>query len=281
MRSIIVFFSLIEVPVLFFVTWSSPQVKAFAPPSFAPRLDQETFRKSTIGNETGEWLKHGLLMSSFSDGLKPNPQAIDFLMRGLVASLWREQQSNAEKVVEESVLQSPCCGPDLDALTSMESADIALADLEEGRVPWQDVLNVLTERVSGPLEVRFLYIPTAMYAVRKDSSNSPGTQRQRARADGKKRRNEIVRLLSSQFEDKVCIRTVTLDLDDSSIKQPDGHDDILTFPKVSTYILVMLCVSRCGTLIRGFFRTGRKHFNHGNQILCMFKEVIPFGCIIA
>ena len=188
-----------------------------------------------MGNESGEWLKHGLLMSSFSDGLKPNPHAIDFLMRGLVASLWKEhRQRKAEEAVTESVRQSPCCGPNLDVLKSMEIADTALLDLEEGRTPWKDVLNDL---VDGTQELRFLYIPTAMYAIRQDSTQSPGIQRQRARADGKKRRNEIVHLLSCQLEGKVPIRVVTLDLDDSSIKQPDGHDDATTIPKVRLLIL--------------------------------------------
>ena len=195
-----------------------------------------------IANESGEWLKHGLLMSSFSDGLKPNPHAIEFLMRGLVASLWKEhRQRKAEEAVTESVRQSPCCGPNLDDLKSMEIADTALLDLEEGRMPWKDVLNDLVEgNVDGTLELRFLYIPTAMYAIRQDSTQSPGIQRQRARADGKKRRNEIVHLLSSQLEGKVPIRVVTLDLDDSSIKQPDGHDDATTIPKVRLRILLKM-----------------------------------------
>jgi len=181
-------------------------------------------------------------MSSFSDGLKPNPQAVDFLMRGLVASLWREhRQGKAEEAVKESVIQSPCCGPDVDALISMELVDTALVDLEEGRMPWKDFLNDLVEgTVDGSLELRFLYIPTAMYALRQHSTHSPGTQRQRARADGKKRRNEIVNFLSSQFEGKVSIRAVTLDLDDSSIKQPDGHDDATTFPKVGLHLLLKM-----------------------------------------
>ena len=181
-------------------------------------------------------------MSSFTDGLKPNPQAVDFLMRGLVASLWREhRQRKAEETVKESAMQSPCCGPDVDALISMELVDTTLVDLEEGRMPWKDVLNDLffEGTVDGSsLELRFLYIPTAMYALRQGSTHSPGTQRQRARADGKKRRNEIVDFLSSQFEGKVLIRAVTLDLDDSSIKQPDGHDDTTTIPKVRFILIV-------------------------------------------
>jgi hypothetical protein len=116
----------------------------------------------------------------------------------------------------------------------MESADSALVDLAKGRVPWQEILSLLVKGTVAPLEIRLLYIPTAMYAIRKDSTNSPGTQRQRARADGKKRRNEIVNLISNQLPDKVLIRVVTLDLDDTSIKQPEGqNDDATAFPKVT------------------------------------------------
>ncbi len=212
----------------------SPPVEAFLRSSHVQRLAKQTVLQSTLGNEAGEWLTHGLLMSSFSDGLKPNPRAIDFLMRGLVASLWREQQRKFETAVETSAVQSPCCGPNLDSLRRMESADSALLDLAKGRVPWQEILNRLVEStVAPPLEIRFLYIPTAMYAIRKDSTNSPGTQRQRARADGKKRRNEIVNLISNQLPDNVLIRVVTLDLDDSSIKQPEGQNDGTAFPKVT------------------------------------------------
>lgn len=81
-------------------------------PGQQPTCLQSTSTTATsLGNESGEWLKHGLLMSSFTDGLKPNPQAVDFLMRGLVASLWREhRQRKAEETVKESAMQSPCCG---------------------------------------------------------------------------------------------------------------------------------------------------------------------------
>mmetsp|Transcript_56757 Transcript_56757/g.159363 ORF Transcript_56757/g.159363 Transcript_56757/m.159363 type:complete len:387 (-) Transcript_56757:60-1220(-) len=202
---------------------------AFLPPS--SRQQAFSLKAELAPNTDGKWLNHGLLLSSFSDGLKPNPEAVDFLMRGLVASLWRERQVAAEAKVTESAVQSPCCGPDLDAITSMEAADASLEDLEEGAVPWKSVLESLSESCDEPLELRFLYIPTAMYAIRSDSQNTPGKQRQRARADGKSRRNEIVNLLSSQLGDNVSIRAVTLDLDDGSIKQPEGSDDPSKFPK--------------------------------------------------
>ena len=97
------------------------------------------------------------------------------------------------------------------------------------------------------LNLRILYIPTAMYALRPDSTSTPGKQRGRNRADGKKRRTEIIRLLAGLFEQArlvnsseddadaekgrctlrgqeeplLAIRTVTLDFDDGSIKQPE------------------------------------------------------------
>ena len=100
------------------------------------------------------------------------------------------------------------------------------------------------------LEIRVLYIPTAMYALRADSKNSPGKQRQRARADGKKRRNQLVNYLQDLFSNAVesdgdgdsdsnggfvgfdaNILAVTLDLADGSIKQPVGSEHSTKFPK--------------------------------------------------
>lgn len=171
------------------------------------------------------WLDTGLLLSSFSDGLKPNEQATNFLINGLVRTLWREHLSKIERQVEESVLASPCCGPtDLESLTKMETADTALTEKEE-KISWKESLKQLQNESEAELELRFLYIPTAMYALRSDSKNTPGKQRQRARADGKKRRNEIIELLTNQLGDCVNILAVTLDFDDGSIKQPQGGTD--------------------------------------------------------
>jgi hypothetical protein len=89
------------------------------------------------------------------------------------------------------------------------------------------------------LPLRLVYVPTAMYALRKDSASTPGKQRQRARADAKKRRDEICRLVSDLFSAnesngdvsrcgenaggdlhpwKVSVAAVTLDWDDGSLK---------------------------------------------------------------
>lgn len=132
----------------------------------------------------GRWLNTGLLLSSFTDGLKPNDDAINFLMQGLVRKLWRDHLGLAEieLKVEESVRASPCCGPtDLDSLVDMENADAALT--EQDKNTWQKSLETLiTESATKEeedLELRFLYIPTALYALRSDSNNTPGKQRQR------------------------------------------------------------------------------------------------------
>jgi hypothetical protein len=105
---------------------------------------------------------------------------------------------------------------------------------EQNRKSWQASLQSLIleqqQQQQQLLELRFLYIPTAMYALRKDSNNSPGKQRQRARADGKKRRNEIVNLLNKKLGEKVNVLTVTLELEEGSIKQPDGSEDPSKFP---------------------------------------------------
>ena len=223
--------------------------------------------------EEGEqWLDHGLLLSSFSDGLLPNRPAIDFLMRGLVKGLWKERLRQAETDVAESAIQSPCCGPDSEALLKMESADKVLGGLAEGSYDWREALESLKkiDNVSEdkPLELRFLYIPTALYALRKDSANSPGKQRQRARADGKKRRTQIAQLLSSELGVSTQVLTATLDLDDGSIKQPEGSDDSSKFPVVRRclrgYMWKVLAV-KAHTLL-SFYRMAEHPWKIGPRI---------------
>ena len=108
-----------------------------------------------------------------------------------------------------------------------------------------------TSSSNYPPTIRILFIPTAMYALRKDSKNSAGKQRQRNRADAKKRRSQLVQFIESLyvhdcnedsseqskddrydamnlevsqswFYSKCIMNTcaVTLDFDDGSIKQP-------------------------------------------------------------
>ena len=184
------------------------------------------------------WLDKGLLLSSFTDGLKTNPIVVDWLMSALVESLWKEEQAQAQLALKESNLASPCNGPDPVFLDQLEETDRALENMRGG--DWKKNLQLYCETKrarngeSNPLSVdlRFLYIPTAMYALRPGSTSKPGKQRGRNRADGKKRRNEIMGLLQRQLEEFASssegnadvlysIRTVTMDFDDCSVKQPE------------------------------------------------------------
>jgi Peptidase family S51 len=162
------------------------------------------------------WMKEGLLISSFSDGLLPNPIAHHYLKQGLLRAVLRQEQATAEAKLEESVKFSPCNGPDMDLLARLEQADANFSNL-----------TVEAARAAGP--VRFLYIPTAMYALRTDSTSPPGRQRQRARADAKQRRSDVVNLLRTMFNNTIEVCVVTLDLDDGSLKQPEG-DFSCSFP---------------------------------------------------
>jgi hypothetical protein len=63
------------------------------------------------------------LISSFSDGLKPNQTAKDYLGRQLVRSLLQEQQSVAEQRVKQSLEASPCYCPDVLAIDDMKQID--------------------------------------------------------------------------------------------------------------------------------------------------------------
>ena len=56
-------------------------------------------------------------------------------------------------------------------------------------------LRSLVSQLKANVYIRILYIPTAMYALQTDSSSTPGKQRQRARADGKKRRDLIIQYI--------------------------------------------------------------------------------------
>mmetsp|Transcript_10306 Transcript_10306/g.31181 ORF Transcript_10306/g.31181 Transcript_10306/m.31181 type:complete len:678 (-) Transcript_10306:338-2371(-) len=75
------------------------------------------------------------------------------------------------------------------------------------------------ERAAGE-RVRFAYVPTAGYALRKDSNRTPGVQRQRARRDGKQKRDRVVDFLGGP----TACDALTLDLCDASIKHAVGSD---------------------------------------------------------
>ena len=169
-------------------------------------LTTSSLLRSSNSNDPSVTLHCGLFLSSFSDGLLPNLDAQAWLRRHLVRSILRDEQRSVEKALADSAVQSPCCGPDVDTLSALEAIDEAMEQLS--CLPTEATL-------------RLLYIPTAMYALRPDSDNTPGKQRQRARADGKKRRNAIVQLLQELLPG-TTVETVTLDLDDGSLKQGEG-----------------------------------------------------------
>lgn len=73
---------------------------------------------------------------------------------------------------------------------------------------------------AGNAVPRLTYVPTAMYALQRDSSRSPGQQRQQARRDAKQRRDEACAQLGQ------C-EALTLDLYDGSIKHGDWASDPL------------------------------------------------------
>ena len=217
---------------------------------------------SSNNHNTNHWIQQGLLISSFSDGLEKSTAAQSILRRGLLFALLKEQQASLETTIRSSVLASPCCGPtNVAALEALQNVDDQLESLNNMSMNMNDASNDSTEQLwqqylsnnnnnnnaTVPLMLRVLYIPTAMYALRADSQNTPGKQRQRARADGKKRRNELVQFLLKLFatnddddddDDKsdknsdsnnndnnsnnsIAIQVVTLDWDDGSVKQPE------------------------------------------------------------
>lgn len=194
----------------------------------------QPFRSQTTDNDAPppSWFNCGLLISSWTDGVANNPQALQFLKKSLACSLLSALQHDIENAVETSVIQSPCCGPDTDKLSKMETVDEILATIQNDTTA--NVDDLLQQLSGVPMNIRVLYIPTAMYALRADSNNTPGKQRQRARADGKKRRTQVVRTIQKLFpKHAVSVSTVTLDLDDGSVKQPEGSDG---FPQVSSYV---------------------------------------------
>ena len=96
-----------------------------------------------------------------------------------------------------------------------------------------------TTRYINQSPMRLLYIPTAMYAPRIDSENSLGKQRQRARADGKKRRTQIIQLIQQLVGVNAnAVSAVTFDLDDGSIKQPEGFLSNESIPTTISSLLV-------------------------------------------
>lgn len=185
-----------------------------------------------INNENDDWMTEGLLISSWSDGVVPNVNAQRLIHRGLLRSMLRERLMKLEQQLRDSVQNSPCNGPNIQVWQQMEEIDQLLAlQQPQKRDPnfeqWIASANAILAKTIDETEqkpsivLRFVYIPTAMYALRLDSSNTPGKQRQRARADAKKRRNEIVQTVQSILGSSFAIASVTVDLDDGSVKHAE------------------------------------------------------------
>lgn len=194
---------------------------------FAETTNQGTtfFSSRLEAVKKSAWANSALLISSFSDGVVNSERARDFLRDSLLKSMLTKEQKRAESQVESSVVASPCNGPDIESLGSMEDIDCALKSLSNDSIDFKSIFNKIDPTI------RLLYVPTAMYALRKDSTRSPGKQRQRARADGKKRRTQVVSVLNEIFDNAVQVHTVTMDFDDDSVKQPQGSENDSVFPK--------------------------------------------------
>jgi hypothetical protein len=204
-------------------------------------------------------LYHGLLLSSFQLGLQsPQSSAAAtarrFLRNALVKCFLLHEQKFLERQLSQSAAQpgNSCCGPNAAILTRLEAVDSQVEKLqqqqqqqqslvlpvvdneEEDDDLWQSSLQLLYQKDTSPVSnptttttsttptrvvLRLVYIPTAMYAVRRDSNNTPGKQRQRARADGKQRRDAIVQLLHQLFTAPPPARTTTRTLNSRVVEE--------------------------------------------------------------
>jgi peptidase E len=181
------------------VSWSSASARSSG---LVPLYSQQ--------GDNPPWMTEGFLISSFTDGLKNNKEAQDILRRGLEKAIHQQAIAETERQLANSVRASPCNGPNIQLLEQLE-------DLDKGMRR-----NDASSSSSSPSRqrLRVLFIPTAMYALRLDSTRTAGQQRQRARADAKQRRDEICTMLSRLLVD-LDIQAVTVDLADGSVKQPE------------------------------------------------------------
>lgn len=199
------------------------------------------------------WATHALLFSSWTDGVAANVDAQMLLKYSILRKMLSDKIDRHEVEVKQSVEFSPCNGPDINALNNLELVDrlihqgksllgndgIISSDDNAFSVWTDEVLQYLKSESSGSVELRFLYIPTAMYALNPNSSNTPGKQRQRARADGKKKRDQVTKMLDEMFNESGMNKSkqlntcaITLDFDDGSLKQPVGFLDQNKIPEV-------------------------------------------------
>ena len=163
-------------------------------------LTKESSDSGSIDETEKEWVNSALLISSFSDGVESSEEAMDFLKQGLISSMLKERIQQTEDAITESVKFSPCSGPDIDLLNQLE-------ELDQAKQMEQALFKALTDD-DDSIQLRILYIPTAMYALRSDSANTPGKQRQRARADGKKRRSQLIATVDKLFRSEKGMYTL-------------------------------------------------------------------------
>jgi peptidase E len=229
------------------------------------------------------WANRALLFSSFDDGISSNDDARAFLRHSLISAMLRERVGCIETEIRNSASFSPCNGPNAYVIDEMERVDELIErgrsllvegmlssmspssfTLSSSRVDdgmgidsWSnEALRFLLRAASTatgasrfphppPPRARVLYVPTAMYALDPNSGSTPGKQRQRARADGKKRMGKLANLLGDllalgkERDDgidgdvlrRISVLTSTLDLHDGSLRHHIGSNDITLFPK--------------------------------------------------
>ncbi len=278
---------------------SAPHVENIQPsPSHKVKNEAESCTESKASLKYGLMLSSfsdGVLQQH------PSHPSKLFFQLSLSSILLTESINQVQDAIKSSVEYSPCAGPNIDLLNLLERGDVIHNNLnrlmestffdesdDENKSldsmysfidDQNDTYDEMIKKVfnfihdsssstvvskstsSYPPTIRILFIPTAMYALRKDSKNSPGKQRQRNRADGKKRRNLLVQFIESLFttadngdeEDMTRLMegnknweytnsilntcAITLDLDDGSIKQPIAKSSIddemgdIIFPK--------------------------------------------------
>jgi peptidase E len=197
-------------------------------------------------------IPHGLLFSSFTEGVKPSKEAAAFIKKVLIQAMVSEvlaEQQNEDKLISSAtqpnittflqklVFDQQQEEEDNNNINSNKTIiDLLVAEPTSSTTQIQTNISTTSSHAntSQPplveLPLRLLYIPTAMYALRKDSLNTPGKQRQRARADAKSRRDTIVQYLQSLFHNSdnpnkntpigIHISALTLDVEDGSLKHP-------------------------------------------------------------
>ena len=144
----------------------------------------------------------------------------------------------ASRLNQTFALSSPCQGQDPVAPQALDMADRQVPINDKGRTLLSELFIDNSNRTSnGGGVLRFIYVPTARYAMKSNTTDTPDTQRQRAQTEAKKRRSQIITMLSSIFfepefqENQIRIHSVNLDFDDGSIEDREGSLNESDFPK--------------------------------------------------